>query len=186
MSRWEQGRENVLTRLKTVCRDNLRAKLSVKLMNRSLSINPKAEEIVKDWKKFEIDCFHLVETCFPDDTYRVEYQPTRLYADGQTKRMDISVAERRQGGNHYVIDCKHWPVAYLNENEIRTTLDYKTRSKASKAIILVSASSNCPEKFIQSASSQGVPVIRVSTVNTAIVKRVKDFFFRREMRRTIL
>ena len=51
--------------------------------------------------------------------------------------MDISVAERRQGGRHFVIDCKHFPIAELNENEIQTTLDYKRRSKASKAIILI-------------------------------------------------
>jgi hypothetical protein len=100
--------------------------------------------------------------------------------------MDISVAERKPGGRHYVIDCKHWPIAYLNEHEIETTLDYKRRSKASKEIILVSASSNCPDKFMDSAYRQGVPVIRVRTVNTFLVKQIQEIFFKKEMRQHIL
>ena len=94
-----------------------------------------------------------------------------------TKRMDISVAERRQGGKHFVIDCKHFPIAELNEHEIKTTLDDKRRSRASKAIILVSKSSNCPSRFMASARRQGVLVLTLSTSNSGLVNAIRDFFF---------
>ena len=143
------------------------------------------EERGMTWREFEHHCVTLVNKCFPDDTYRVTDQSVKTYADGQTKRMDIRVAERRQGGRHYVIDCKHWPIANLNENEVDTTLDYQKRSKASKAIILVSASSNCPQRFLDYADRKGVPVIPVSTVDTFLVRHVREFFFRKEIRQHI-
>ena len=114
------------------------------------------------WREFEKLCEELVTETY-GDTWKVKIQPTRTYADGQTKRMDIEISERRQGGKHYVIDCKHFPKAALNEEEIRTTLDYKRRSKASKAFILVSSASNCPPSFLESAKRQGVNVETVST-----------------------
>ena len=98
-----------------------------------------------DWRLFERDCAALIRRCFPNEKYRVAEQRARKYADGMTKIMDIHVAERRQGGRHYVIDCKHWPIGRLHEGEIQSTLDYKRRSGASKAIILISESSNCPD-----------------------------------------
>ena len=129
------------------------------------------------WREFEQRCEDLACRCFPNEKYRVECNRPRTYADGQTRRMDISVAERRQGGRHFVIDCKHFPIAELNENEIQTTLDYKRRSKASKAIILVSKSSNCPSRFMASAKRQGVLVLTVSTSSSSLVNRIRDFFF---------
>ena len=129
------------------------------------------------WREFEQRCEDLTSRCFPNEKYRVEYNQPRTYADGMTKRMDISVAERRQGGKHFVIDCKHFPIAELNENEIRTTLDYKRRSRAAKAIILVSKSSNCPSRFMASARRQGVLVLTVSTSNSNLVNAIRDFFF---------
>ena len=121
------------------------------------------------WREFEQRCEDLVNRTFPDKKYRVECNQPRTYADGRTKRMDISIAERRQGGCHFVIDCKHFPIAELNENEIQTTLDYKRRSRASKAIILVSKSSYCPSRFMASAKRQGVLVLTVSTSNFGLV-----------------
>ena len=91
--------------------------------------------------------------------------------------MDIHIAERRRGGRHFVIDCKHFPKTNLNENEIRTTLEYKKRSKASKAIILVSKASRCPDKFLQSAKTQEVKVLKVSVVKSKLVNKIKDYFF---------
>ena len=129
------------------------------------------------WREFEQRCEDLAHGCFPNEKYRVECNQPRTYADGETKRMDISVAERRQGGRHFVIDCKHFPIAELNENEIQTTLDYKRRSKASKAIILMSKSSNCPSRFMASAKRQGVLVLTVSTSSSTLVNAIRDFFF---------
>ena len=129
------------------------------------------------WREFEQRCEGLTSRCFPKKKYRVECNQPRTYADGMTKRMDISVAERRQGGKHFVIDCKHFPIAELNENEIQTTLDYKRRSRAAKAIILVSKSSNCPSRFMASARRQGVLVLTVSTSNSGLVNAIRDFFF---------
>ena len=129
------------------------------------------------WREFEQRCEELARRCFPNQKYRVECNQPRTYADGNTRRMDISVAERRQGGRHFVIDCKHFPIAELNENEIQTTLDYKQRSRASKAIILVSRSSNCPSRFMASARRQGVLVLTVSTSTSGLVNAIRDFFF---------
>ena len=66
----------------------------------------------------------------------------------------------------------------MNENEIKTTLAYKKISGASKAIILVSKASDCPDSFRRSAESQGVSVLEVSTVNFALANRIQDLFFR--------
>lgn len=133
------------------------------------------------WRDFERRCEKLVARCFSHDKYRVEAQRETTYSDGRTRRMDIHIAERRQGGKHYVVDCKHFPIATLNENEIQTTLAYKRDSRASKAIILVSASSNCPDRFVSSARRQGVLVHTVSTTNSKLVNKVKDFLFKLDL-----
>ena len=143
-----------------------------------------------DWWVFEQDCAKLIRRFFPNEKYRIEGQRIRTYKDGVTKRMDIHVAERRQGGRHYVIDCKHWPRSHLNEREIQTTLDYKRRSRASRAIILISESSNCPDTFIVSAERQNVPVIRVKKAASdawfvSARQFTHDFFLKKEMQRHI-
>ena len=130
-----------------------------------------------EWPEFEERCEELVRRCLPNDKYRIISQYSRVFSDGERRRMDFHIAERKQGGKHYVVDCKHFTKAYLNENEIRTTLNYKRKCRASKAIILVSKSSNCPQSFINSAQRQGVLVLKVSTTNSVIVNRMKDFFF---------
>ena len=130
------------------------------------------------WKQFEKYCEDLIQRCFPDDKYRVECQKVGTYRDGVTKRMDISIAERRPGGRHYVVDCKHFPTAILNENEIQTTLEYKRLSKAAKAIILISGQSNCPDSFKRSAERQGVPVIRVKVTDWSLENRIREIFFK--------
>ena len=133
------------------------------------------------WREFEERCQDLIKGLFPPDKFVTEFQREKTYADGETKRMDIYIAEKRQGGRHYVVDCKHFPKATLNENEIQTTLEYKRKSKASRAVILISAQSNCPDSFISSAERQGVIVQKVSTVNARIVNRLKDRFFKLDL-----
>lgn len=138
------------------------------------------------WKQFEKYCEDLIQRCFPDDKkYRVKPQKEVTYRDGVTKRMDISIAERRPGGRHYVVDCKHFPTAILNENEIQTTLEYKKRSKAAKAIILISGQSNCPDRFLRSAKRQGVPVIRVNVTDWSLVNRIREIFFNTEIQEAL-
>jgi hypothetical protein len=92
---------------------------------------------------------------------RVKPQQKRTYADGETKIMDFHIAEKRQGGKHYVIDCKHFPKADLSNHEIDTTLEYKDRSRASKAFVLLSDVSNCPPSVDRYAKSKGVKILRV-------------------------
>ena len=136
------------------------------------------EEEKMTWREFEKVCEKLVTETFHGDTWKVKIQPTRTYADGQTKRMDIEISERRQGGKHYVIDCKHFPKAELNEEEIRTTLEYKRRSRASRAFILVSSASNCPQSFLNSARRQDVSVEIVSTKKyPGVLKWMRNGFF---------
>ena len=108
------------------------------------------------WKQFEKYCEDLIQRCFPDDKkYRVKCQKEVTYRDGVTKRMDISIAERRPGGRHYVVDCKHFPTAILNENEIQTTLEYKRLSKAAKAIILISGAVQLSGQFFEICREAG-------------------------------
>ena len=136
------------------------------------------EEEKMTWREFEKVCEKLVTDTFHGDTWKVKIQPTRTYADGQTKRMDIEISERRQGGKHYVIDCKHFPKAELNEEEIRTTLEYKIRSRASRAFILVSSASNCPQSFLNSARRQDVSVEIVSTKKyPGVLQWMRNGFF---------
>ena len=136
------------------------------------------EEEEMTWREFEKLCEKLVTDTFHGDTWKVKIQPVRTYADGQTKRLDIEISERRQGGKHYVIDCKHFPKAVLNEEEIRTTLDYKRRSRASRAFILVSSASNCPQSFLDSARHQKVSVEIVSTKKyPGLLKWMRNGFF---------
>ena len=116
-------------------------------------------------KEFELFCLKLVKRCFPNDDYRVCYHPHRKYKDGVTKIMDINIAERRQGGKHYVIDCKHFQVNDLNTYEVDSTLCYKRKSNASAAIMLISGVSNCPEKVLRYAERKKVYVIPVSRTN---------------------
>ena len=137
------------------------------------------------WKQFEEYCEDLIQRCFPNDKYRVECQRERTYSDGVTKRMDISIAEKRRGGKHYVVDCKHFPTAVLSENEIQTTVSYKKLSKASKAIILISEQSNCPDSFKRSAESQKVPVVRVKVTDTSLVNRIREIFFKTKIRKAL-
>ena len=138
--------------------------------------SPDKERKKKEWKKFEERCLKLVHHAIGGEKFKIKGQYTRRYADGRTKRMDIYIAERRPGGRRYVLDCKHFPVATLNEREIQTTLEYKRRAKASKAFILISSVSNCPRSFLQSARKQGVVVVKVDTTWRQYVPFLKEKF----------
>ncbi len=49
-----------------------------------------------------------------------------------------TLAERRQGGSGFVIDSKHFKKNDLPKHDVDTTLAYKCKCNASKAIIIVS------------------------------------------------
>ena len=99
--------------------------------------------------------------------------------------MDIYIAERRQGGKRYVIDCKHYRKAWLNEQEIDSTLCYKKGSKASVAIVLISgASKQFTPGFESYAQSMGVPVIRVNT--RLLLNRIANISVKRKLRRIVV
>lgn len=129
------------------------------------------------WRDFEKRCEELVRRAFSDKKYRIESQRRSTYCDGRERRMDISIAERRQGGCHFVVECKHLTIATLSRYHIQTTLDYRRRSRATKAIILVSKGSNCPDSTLSFAESQGIRVLEISTKKSALVNKMKDFFF---------
>ena len=137
------------------------------------------------WREFEKYCEDLIQQCFPNDKYSVKCHNKKTYPGGVIKIMDIKIAERRQGGKAYVVDCKHFPTATLSENEIQTTLSYKRLSKAAKAIILISEQSNCPDSFKKSAERQGVPVIRVKVTDWSLVNRIRQIFFKAEIQKAL-
>lgn len=133
-------------------------------------------------KRFEKFCENRVKRWFRD--FNLEFQLRRIYK-GKKKIMDIYIAEKRQGGKRYVIDCKHFRVRPLNEYEIDSTLEYKTDCKASVAIMLISGvSKKFTPGFEACAKSVRVPVIRVNT--TLLVNRIANISVKRKLRRIVV
>ena len=133
-------------------------------------------------KGFERFCERRVKRWFR--SFKVEFQLRRVYK-GKKKIMDIYIAERRRGGKRYVIDCKHYRKACLNEHEIDSTLCYKKGSNASVAIMLISgASKQFTPGFESYARSMGVPVIRVNT--TLLLNRIANVSVKRKLRRIVV
>jgi hypothetical protein len=131
-----------------------------------------------DWREFEKLCEkrlnkikdelsqelrELIGEDIDEDLIKVDPQRKTTSPDGETKRVDLYIAERRQGGRRYVIDCKHFPKAQLNNHEVDTTLEYKARHRASKAFMFVSDVSNCPASFMRYAEKMGIAVLTVDT-----------------------
>jgi hypothetical protein len=115
-----------------------------------------------DWCKHEKRVEKKVEEAFPDHRFRVAVQPTREYGDGEerrTMRMDIEVAERRQGGRHYVFDAKDFN-GPLPASEIRTTEEYKTRSRASGSAVVTGTQTTIPPKTAEVAEEQHVAIVQ--------------------------
>lgn len=110
------------------------------------------------WREFERFCEELAYRAFDDSKWRVKVQRRTVY-DGEMKVMDIHVAERRQGGCHYVFDCKHFRRGVFGRNEIDDTLVYKRQSRASKAVILASAPTSIPQSVESYAKQMGVRIV---------------------------
>lgn len=113
------------------------------------------------WREFEKICEDLIHKSLDPEKWRIQYQRKKKYKDGATKIMDIHIAERRQGGRCIVVDCKHFPKAKLNRHEIESVLDYKKRSKASIAIMMISKDSRYDESFLAMAEEYGIKTLIV-------------------------
>jgi hypothetical protein len=126
-----------------------------------------------EWHKFERFCFALINESINPSIWRVKYQH-RIYPDDRSKRVDFHIAELRQGGNGYVVDCKHFPRAIMSTNEIYTTLEYKKICRASGAIILVSsATRRFTNDFFSVAEQHNVKVV---PVNIETIGKIRIFF----------
>jgi hypothetical protein len=127
----------------------------------------------KTWREFEKEVEQDVQDCVSSDKYRVENQRSSTYEDGETKRMDIHVAEKRQGGNHHVIDAKHFH-GDLPASEIVDTKDYQTRARASSATVVISDTTTIPDNTQDKADELGVDIVRKR--GPGITNRVKEVF----------
>jgi hypothetical protein len=127
----------------------------------------------KTWREFEKEVEQDVQDCVSSDKYRVENQRSSTYEDGETKRMDIHVAEKRQGGNHHVIDAKHFH-GDLPASEIVDTKDYQTRARASSATAVISDTTTIPDNTQDKADELGVDIVRKR--GPGITNRVKEVF----------
>jgi hypothetical protein len=94
------------------------------------------------WRDFEKFCEDLIYKWFDENEWRIDFQRKRSYCDGQNKILDCHIAERRRGGNSFVVDFKHFPTSKLPIKEIQTTLDYKKRCRASRAVLMISSESS--------------------------------------------
>ncbi len=110
------------------------------------------------WREFEVKVESAAGTLNPR-RWRVEPQAVRAYADGAVKRLDISVAERRQGGRNFVIDAKHFRSSTLTKHEVDSTEDYRRRSRGSAALLVVSTVTVVPEPVIGYADRIGVELL---------------------------
>jgi hypothetical protein len=127
----------------------------------------------KTWREFEKEVEQDVQDCVSSDKYRVVNQRSSTYKDGETKRMDIHVAEKRQGGNHHVIDAKHFH-GDLPASEIVDTKDYQTRARASSATVVISDTTTIPDNTQDKADELGVDIVRKR--GPGITNRVKEVF----------
>jgi len=115
------------------------------------------------WREFERIVEDVVHEAVDDASWRVATQPKRNYvkSGGETigLRLDVHVAERRQGGKGVVIDAKHFKVTPLNRHEIDSAEEYRRRCRASHALLAVSGETKVPEsvkKYIDNHSRVGI------------------------------
>jgi len=125
------------------------------------------------WREFEKEVENWVEKKVNSENYRVENQRSADYSDGEKKRMDIHIAERRQGGNHHVLDAKHFH-GDLPAQEIKDAFDYKRRSRSSSVTVVISDTTVIPENTERMAKNMGVEIVRKRGKGT--MNRLKEIF----------
>src|SRR5262249_31846072 len=112
------------------------------------------EVIERTWTWHQFEQFVIEQTKFTLDQtqWRIASQWRRKYLqkDGEPieLRMDVHIAERRQGGRGIVLDAKHFTKVPLNKNEINTTERYRKSTKASLGIVVVSPVTNVPSSVV--------------------------------------
>ena len=129
------------------------------------------------WREFEIHVENAFDQALDGDKWRIAKQWRRVYLNkeggARSVRMDIHVAERRQGGFSFVIDAKHFKVSPLSINEIDSTLEYKRMCRASKDIIIASNVTYIPLKIEEYANKNGVILLRADSV---LIFKLKGLF----------
>jgi hypothetical protein len=132
------------------------------------------------WRQFET----LVETAFNEaldpTRWRVAQQWRKQYGDREgniiSVRMDIHVAERRQGGCGFVVDAKHFRVNWLPPHEIDSTVNYKRLCRASRAIIIASDVTKIHENTAAYAREKGVILFRANQKIRYNLRQLFDSF----------
>lgn len=135
-----------------------------------------------NWREFELECQYLIRNSLNPNEYRIETQYSRDYS-GQNLRMDFHIAERRQGGKGYVIDCKHYQQGMIPAQEINSLLNYMNRCRASKGIILLSQDTVPSNAFINrwNEVSDKISVVVVRTDRIGKLLNSMKLFFRKEL-----
>ena len=132
------------------------------------------------WKEFELYCDDLLRKSLKLSKYRVKYQHRGEY-NGRSKKMDFHIAQIRQGGKGFVVDCKHYPKAKLPRRQIDKTIEYQRDCRASAAIILLSSVSNCPKSVKDYAERMGVKIIVVDIEWRAKIPMFQRFLLRKKI-----
>jgi hypothetical protein len=115
------------------------------------------------WHQFEQFVIEQTKLTLDQTRWRVASQWGRKYLqkDGETigLRMDVHIAERRQGGRGIVLDAKHFTKVPLNKNEINTTEHYRRSTRSSLGIVVVSPATCVPSSVVAYARELGRIVI---------------------------
>jgi len=132
------------------------------------------------WREFELLVEESVHFALNPNIWRIATQWNRQYYNRENPnnpipaRMDIHIAERRQGGIGVVIDAKHFQIAPLNRNEIDTTENYRRRCRASKALIIASQSTIIPQSVANYSYQLKVDLMQA---NRNLKSNLRKYFY---------
>jgi hypothetical protein len=109
-------------------------------------------------KEYEIFCESIIRKMFSNRHYRVSVQKRVAKT---LKRVDISIAERKPGGRHYVFDCKDYRLACLGTMQLAQVEAYRRDTRASKAALLIPEYTEVPGNIAKKAAQMGIKIICV-------------------------
>ena len=127
--------------------------------------------------EFEKYCLDLFER----DLDPSEFKTERHHKLPSGREVDIYIAEKRQGGKKYIIECKHYQKDTLSrrkedterEDVVDQTLAYKREARATRAVILISSATKCSENLRRKAEEQEV---EIKVVNTTLLRGIINFW----------
>ena len=100
------------------------------------------------WRQFEMFVEDAIGRAVDEMRWRVIAQREKPYTtpggDTVNKRLDLHIAERRQGGRSIVIDAKHYKKTDLNRQQIDSVEEYRRLCRASLGLLTVSEVTNIP------------------------------------------